>query len=101
MLTVKEYNPWETQLKSCSVENLAKFLKAIIITESHITSLLRFPLGSFSSKNTVYFCVTIPIDREEIFEQISECKLKKMSRLQVGFESYGFSDYKGKFAEKL
>ncbi len=35
------YQPWNVTLFSCSEKKIAKFLKAIILTESHITSVIR------------------------------------------------------------
>lgn len=87
--------PWDVTLEQTGEKRLAKFVKALVVTDSTMTCSLRiYETPSWDYKGSVQFRVHVPIGREDEFESVSGERLEKMPRIQVGMEVHGY-EYKG------
>lgn len=98
-MPIRDLQPWETTLETTGKKRLAEFLFALIAVQGHFTCSLCIGGLQYVPHASIEFMVQIPVDREKTFEELSGCKLKKISRLQVGMKIVGGFDYQGDFAK--
>jgi len=94
---------WDTSLETCGMARLSALMKALILTKSTMTCSFRLANDNtpLDARNSVWFRVNIPVDKESEFETISKCKLAKLPRIQVGMDTDPGFPYKGNFAQNL